>query len=172
MEIPDRVEPLRSLLAFQGHNMMEIPEHLFVKLKHLCILNLSGTVIQYLPNFIGDLARLRYLDLSNTPIVELPDTFSNLQYLQTLNLSGFFEFTKLPNDFSRVRSLRHFHVESQRCIMPEEIGTLTDLQTLWEFRIHDKDSEGVLRSIIELRTLSELRYLAIEGLDECRAEQR
>ncbi|KAK1295690.1 putative disease resistance RPP13-like protein 1 [Acorus calamus] len=164
-DIPDRVQSLKSLLVFQSYNMKEIPHNLFDRLKHLRVLSLNGTEIQYVPNSLGKLMQLRYLDLSNTLITELPDALCNLHYLQTLDLSGCLKLNKLPKDLSRLQRLRHFHVESQHVIMPEGLGRLVHLQTLWEFRILIKDSDGVQCNIVELGSLSELTRLAIEGLD-------
>ncbi|KAK1297019.1 putative disease resistance protein RGA3 [Acorus calamus] len=164
-DIPDRVQSLKSLLVFQSYNMKEIPHNLFDRLKHLRVLSLNGTEIQYVPNSLGKLSQLRYLDLSNTLITELPDALCNLHFLQTLDLSGCLKLNKLPKDLSRLQRLRHFHVESQRVIMPEGLGRLVHLQTLWEFRILIKDTDGVQCNIVELGSLSELTRLAIEGLD-------
>ncbi|XVF37536.1 hypothetical protein REPUB_Repub20aG0017200 [Reevesia pubescens] len=125
--------------------------HIVVNFKGLRVLNLYGAEIVSLPDSIGSLKHLRYFDISETRISGLPKSITQLYHLQTLRLLRCYSLEKLPNGMKNLVSLRHLLINYAKHV-PEEIGCLTNLQTL---PIFDVDREGRCR-IGELGSLSEL----------------
>ncbi|KAJ0860311.1 putative P-loop containing nucleoside triphosphate hydrolase, leucine-rich repeat domain superfamily [Helianthus annuus] len=103
---------------------------LLPKLPLLRVLSLSGFEISELPESIGTLRRLRYLNLSQTRITHLPEKVCNLVNLQTLILFGCDQLTELPNNFLKLKNLRHLDVRDTKLSfkMLLEIGKLKSLQ--------------------------------------------
>ncbi|KAJ0483320.1 putative P-loop containing nucleoside triphosphate hydrolase, leucine-rich repeat domain superfamily [Helianthus annuus] len=130
---------LRTLLAtsvgmvesWRGfHLSSKILTDLLPELPLLRVLSLSGFRISELPESIGTLRHLRYLNLSRTWITHLPEKVCNLFNLQTLILFDCYNLTKLPNNFLKLKNLRHLDVRNTRLLfqMLLEIGKLKSLQ--------------------------------------------
>ncbi|KAK9122595.1 hypothetical protein Sjap_012197 [Stephania japonica] len=129
---------LQTLLLFgkRKHLIDQVPRELFVKLRHLNVLDLSWTSITELPSSFANLRPLRYLDVSGTPITRLPNCICGFQDMQTLRLRDCFQLLSLPKDLSRITKLRHLDMDiasSQLTSMPPGMGSLTELRTLPAF---------------------------------------
>ncbi|KAK1291228.1 Disease resistance RPP13-like protein 4 [Acorus calamus] len=154
-------ENFRSFCVFRGWLISKFPvNNVFPKFKRLRVLHLIDSRIQNLPDSISEVTHLRYLSLNLDYKTELPDSLSSLEHLQTLNLYPNENIQKLPRDLPRLQSLRHLegvgHVD-----MPAGIGALTNLRTLYGFKVNFKTH----CNIKELQPLSLLRRLKIGGLD-------
>ncbi|TYG75806.1 hypothetical protein ES288_D03G062100v1 [Gossypium darwinii] len=127
------------------------------RFQHLRMLNLSGSTLEVLPRWIGNLKHLRFLDISNCPnIKKLPNSICKLQNLQTLFLDGCDQIEELPKDMRYMISLRFLllatkqrdlhghglqHLKSLRVLaiygcenleyLFDGIQKLTSLHTLW-----------------------------------------
>ncbi|KAL2895742.1 hypothetical protein RDABS01_000740 [Bienertia sinuspersici] len=141
------------LLPHEERNgkVIKIPHTIFLNLKHLQILDLSGVCIANLPSSIGKAKELRYLDLSNSMIEQLPETIDCLERLQTLKLRGCVRLVKLPEGIVKLTSLRHLDVNvlGQLSILPKGIGNIASLETLPAFIVGNDMGRGI----------SELRYM-------------
>uniref|UniRef100_A0A0E0P3X4 Uncharacterized protein n=1 Tax=Oryza rufipogon TaxID=4529 RepID=A0A0E0P3X4_ORYRU len=104
---------------------------------------------------------LRYLDLSGSLIEALPEDISILYHLQTLNLSHCSNLHRLPKGTKYMTALRHLY--AHRCgrlkSMPPDLGHLTCLQTLTCF---------VAGTCSGCSDLGELRQLDLGGRLELR----
>jgi Leucine-rich repeat (LRR) protein len=98
----------------------------------LRVLFLSNFEIREVPYSIGTLRHLRYLNLSRTKITHLPESVCNLYNLQTLIVAGCCSLAKLPNNFLKLKNLRHLDIRDTPCLdqMPLGIGELKSLQTV------------------------------------------
>ncbi|KAJ0717042.1 putative virus X resistance protein-like, coiled-coil [Helianthus annuus] len=139
---------------------------LLPELPLLRVLSLSGFRISAVPESIGTLRHLRYLNLSQTQITHLPEKVCNLVNLQTLILFGCNELTELPNNFLKLKNLRHLDVRNTRLLfqMLLEIGELKSLQiTLSKIDIESENG-------IEIAKLKDYKNLcgkiSIVGLEK------
>ncbi|GKE39012.1 NB-ARC domains-containing protein, partial [Tanacetum coccineum] len=83
---------------------------LIPQLPLLRVINLSNYQISEVPECIGSLKHLRYINLSRTTITNLPETVCDLYNLQTLIVFGCYRLAKLPNNFSKLKNLRHLDI--------------------------------------------------------------
>jgi hypothetical protein len=142
-----------------------VPLKLFLKLRRLRVLSLSGYCIYELPESIGDLKQLRFLDLSHTQIRSLPDSITTLHNLQTMILEHCYYLKKLPSMFGNLVNLRHLNIQSAYALegMPPQIGKLTCLQSLSNIVVGKGSCFGVIK---ELGPLLHLRdTLSISRLE-------
>ncbi|PIN24412.1 Mitogen-activated protein kinase kinase (MAP2K) [Handroanthus impetiginosus] len=130
---------LRTLMVHEdcGASIKQLPSGIFLDLKLLRTLDLSGTHISELPGTIGKLESLRFLDVSETPIKRLPESTDRLYFLQTLKLRGCFGLFAFPRGLGRLINLRHLDLDivGQLKSMPWGMGKLTKLQTLQAFLV-------------------------------------
>ncbi|KAJ8648667.1 hypothetical protein MRB53_001690 [Persea americana] len=121
---------LRTLIlqGYGSESVLTILPDLFVNLRHIRILDLSGNHITELPESIGNLIQLRCLDLSNTMIERLPKSISRLYNLQTLQLNSCSKLVGVPSDFNNLVSLRRLELDS--CYASIPLGGLKSLREL------------------------------------------
>lgn len=158
---------LRTLLFLRnyGSHIKQIPFDLFLSLRCLHALDLSGIHITELPSSIGNVKILRYLDLSKTLIRSLPETIDRLQNLQTLKLKECAHLFELPRGITKLTLLRHleYDVLGQLTVMPRGIGGLSALRTLSAFIVDGKEG---FSNIEELKFLNNLTgSFCISGLE-------
>ncbi|XP_056690594.1 disease resistance protein RGA2-like [Spinacia oleracea] len=138
---------------------------MFIALKFIEALDLSGCHLTELAYSIGNLSQLRYLDLSFTLLNSLPYCIDGLQELQTLNLKGCKHLHELPKYMKDLIKLRHLHFDilCQLTSMPKGIGALTELRTLSAFIVKAQDDDC---NIKELRYLNNISgSIHISGLE-------
>lgn len=139
---------LRSLFIFpsRGPSVEQVPRDLFLWLKHLRSLNLSGSHLSIIPSSIGNLKWLIYMDLSYTPIKFLPDAMVSLHNLQTLKLRYCSNLRALPKNMRKLTNLKHLDLDVLRALdsMPIGMGQLTNLQTLSAFLVGKNDGNRIL----------------------------
>lgn len=179
------------VLDMQGTSIKGLPPSIG-NMKHLRYLDLSRTEIEELPEFItglynlhtlllrycvklrkfpetmGTLKRMRYLDISGSQFEELPDCITHLSNLQTLKLEDCRNIQKLPGNIKNMINLRHLFLSKTESwnAKPNEIGSLTRLQTLTQFKVGKCNTSG-FSTIRELECLNLLEgELWISNLEE------
>ncbi|PWA85185.1 NB-ARC domains-containing protein [Artemisia annua] len=102
------------------------------QLQLLRVLSLSKLNIDEVPKCVGNMKQLRYLNLSRTRITHLPESVCNLYNLQTLIVCGCDTLTMLPDNFLKLKSLRHFDIRDTLLwnMMPLGISEMKSLQIL------------------------------------------
>ncbi|OAY66348.1 Disease resistance protein RGA2 [Ananas comosus] len=145
---------LRSLVFLRESNYRSdyFTEEIFQEMKSLRVLDLSHSGIKEVPSSVGELTHLRLLNLSYTLISSVPETLSNLSKLQILDLSGCLLLFALPAWMNKMTSLRRLKASPNLACSIGEIGKLTSLQNLEEFRVHKRDG----RRVTELKNMNEL----------------
>nr|GEX24975.1 hypothetical protein [Tanacetum cinerariifolium] len=145
-----------------------LPKKVLVDLLHqlplLRVVNLSNYMISEVPECIGSLKHLRYINLSRTNIRSLPETVCDLYNLQTLIVFGCSSLAKFPNNFSKLKNLRHLDIRDtpQLKDMPLGVGKLKSLQTLSKIIIGGENDF----SITQLKDLKNLSgSVSIRGLN-------
>ncbi|XP_022641554.1 putative disease resistance RPP13-like protein 1 [Vigna radiata var. radiata] len=136
---------------------------LFSKFKFLRVLSLSCCRgLKEVPGLVGDLKHLRSLDLSGTLIEKLPDSICSLYNLQILKLNSCFNLKVLPSNLHKLTNLRCLELMKTNVIkMPVNIGKLNNLQVLMSsFRV----GESSEFTIQQLGDLSLRGGLTIEDL--------
>ncbi|KAJ0665487.1 putative P-loop containing nucleoside triphosphate hydrolase, leucine-rich repeat domain superfamily [Helianthus annuus] len=167
-----RAKSLRTFLSLKGNDSFEkcylsrkILDDLLPKLPMLRVLRLNNLCISEVPETIGTLKHLRYLNLSKNPITHLPESVCNLYNLQTLLLSGCRDLIKLPNNFSKLKNLRHLEIHSTPLLnkFPPWIGQLKSLQTLTKIIVGGDNG----LAITKIKDLTDfLGWIHIKGLDK------
>ncbi|PWA93746.1 NB-ARC domains-containing protein [Artemisia annua] len=131
----------------------------------LRVLSLSRLDIDEVPECVGDMKHLRYLNLSRTRITHLPESVCNLYNLQTLIVCGCDKLTQLPENFLKLKNLRHFDIRDTLLwnTMPLRISEMKSLRTL-------SDNIVVENNAIFISWLRNLKSLQAEiyirGLDK------
>ncbi|XP_021748925.1 putative disease resistance RPP13-like protein 1 isoform X1 [Chenopodium quinoa] len=161
-----KLKHLRTFLSLRNRKLIgAIPPELFKSLTRLRVLVLSKTDIVELPDSIKKLKRLRYLDVSYTSLKKLPETLVELPTLQYLKLKDTKSLSYLPSGFHKLTNLLSLDWERRdlmRVGVPSNIGSLSALQTLPLFSVHDKEGYTVK----ELNNMNNLRgSICIQNLE-------
>ncbi|PIA57742.1 hypothetical protein AQUCO_00600456v1 [Aquilegia coerulea] len=170
-EASSKCKGLRTFLLSSAYKnpIKEVHLTLFVKLRSLRVLDLSGTRIEELTKSVGNLNHLRFLDLSNTLLKWLPETMQELCLLQTLRLRNCLKLLSLPKGTWKLRSLRHLELDGvcQLTTMPSGLGKLTGLQTINEFTVGPESGQ-----MKELKDMNNIRgSLRIKQLENVNSPQ-
>ncbi|RDX94170.1 Disease resistance protein RPM1, partial [Mucuna pruriens] len=161
---------IRAVFVF---NKSELPEHfvrrLSSKFKLLKVLDFESTLLNCVPNNLGNLFHLRYLNLSHTKVDVLPRSIGNLLNLETLDLRQT-HVHELPREINNLKKLRLLPVYYRKyeghysmlnftigVKMQKGIGCLKSLQKLYFLEA----DHGGLDLMQELKMLRQLRKLGI-----------
>ncbi|PWA61204.1 NB-ARC domains-containing protein [Artemisia annua] len=134
----ERANSLRTFLAMPNDVQLfnclssKILVDILPQLPLLRVLSLSRLNIDEVPECVGNMKHLRYLNLSRTRITHLPESICNLYNLQTLIVSGCDKLTKLPDNFLKLKNLRHFDIRDTLLwnMIASRNGESKSLQTL------------------------------------------
>nr|XP_043626388.1 disease resistance protein RPV1-like [Erigeron canadensis] len=134
-ELPSSISNLHKLICLKlsgCKKLQYLPECIF-RLQRLRNLHLDNCAIKVFPDVdCGQLECLNLLDLSNTNITQLPDSISLLKHLKTLLLRRCALLEKLPDDLSRLEFLEELDLSCNSKIenIPSSICKLKHLKTL------------------------------------------
>ncbi|CAA2977928.1 probable disease resistance At5g63020 [Olea europaea subsp. europaea] len=154
--------PKLSTLLLRLNPLKSIPDSFFLQMRGLHVLNLSDTVIEYLPNSISDLEELKALllngcqnlvfvpplgnlkalkelDLSHTGIKEIPQGVESLTNLKCLDTIGSHIETITTGTLQGLSLLQHLTLPQRMTIPIEEVAGLKQLEEIkGKFRsMHD-----------------------------------
>ncbi|PWA44588.1 NBS-LRR resistance-like protein [Artemisia annua] len=134
----------------------------------LRVLSLSRLDIVEVPDCVGKMKHLRYLNLSRTRIKHLPENVCNLYNLQTLIVSGCNSLTTLPDNFLKLKNLRHFDIRDTLLwnMMPLGISEMKSLQILSNKIVVENDDSFIsgLKNVKNLQG-----NISIDGLDKVKS---
>jgi len=157
LSVPKQLLGLRTLrsLNLRANRLSMVPTELCERLVDLEFLNLSENRIQYLPENISSLARLRTFRLQSNELTELPDGIGRLPLLTELRLEhnhlerlpgaigklstvktltlSYNQLTELPMSMAGMRCLESLDVSENPLAydeLPEFIHTLNELYAL------------------------------------------
>ncbi|PUZ45790.1 hypothetical protein GQ55_8G253100 [Panicum hallii var. hallii] len=149
---------------------LRVDNTIFRRLPYIRVLDLTGSVIQSIPNCVGRLIHLRLLDLDGTDISCLPESIGSLENLQTLNLQWCHALHSLPLGITRLCNLRRLGLaETPINQVPKGIAKLKLLNDLEGFPVgggsdnSSRTQDGW--SLEELGPLFELRKLDMDKLE-------
>lgn len=129
----------------------------------LRVLRLSHLKADRLIDSLVNLKLLRFLFLEHTDISRLPDDIEKIKFLQHVWVGGCPNFAgQLPSSMLKLEYLRSLCLMGTRFLVPKGLGGLTHLRVLRNFPVQ---VDGEWCSLQELGTLSQLRMLAIEGVE-------
>ncbi|PWA40407.1 AMP-dependent synthetase/ligase [Artemisia annua] len=178
----ERADSLRTFLAmpnmvgysWKGLNFSsKILVDTLPQLPLLRVLSLSSLDIDEVPECVGSMKHLRYLNLSRTRITHLPKNVCNLYNLQTLIVSGCYSLTTLPDNFLKLKNLRHFDIRDTFLwnMMPLGISEMESLQTLSNNIVVENDAFFIswLRNLKNFQR--EIRICRLEKVQSIRDMQ-
>ncbi|KEH32976.1 disease resistance protein (CC-NBS-LRR class) family protein [Medicago truncatula] len=166
---------IRAIFVFdKGEFPKQFIDGLSAKFKLLKVLDFENSLLNCIPDNLGNLYLLRYLNLSHTKVTVLPRSIGNLVNLETLDLRQT-KVHELPKEINMLTKLRLLPVyyrkyEGHYSIlnftdgvkMQEGIGCLISLQKLY-FLEADHDGIDLIR---ELKRLTQLRKLGIRCVQQ------
>lgn len=147
---------LRILFLSHNYSLHSISASFFHNMRHLCVLDLSCTLIRSLPDSIGNLRLLKYMNLSRTMIEELPESLSGLRHLQFLDLSET-PVKRLHSGIDKHKFMLHLKLGPAVNNFPVGISKLIYLQTLTGLRI--TVGNATTANAFQLRDLKRLTLL-------------
>jgi len=170
-EVKRRIESARSpdnkFLNLEGANLTDVPEIIgeFTHLEGLDLgeqpsndINVSvANQLAVLPEWIGNLTKLRWLYLGNNKLTSLPDSLRKLTCLRELKIQRN-SLTIVPEWIGNFTQLEYLDLnENQLTVLPESLGQLTKLQTL---HLYHNELTMLPES---LGRLSQLQVLSFHG---------
>ena len=161
---------IRAIFVFDRDEFRkQFIDGLSAKFKLLKVLDFQNSLLNYIPDNLGNLFLLRYLNLSHTKVTVLPKSIGNLVNLETLDLRQT-KVHELPKEINKLTKLRLLPVyyrkyEGHYSIlnftdgvkMQEGIGCLISLQKLYFLEA----DHGGIDLIEEFKKLKQLRKLGI-----------
>ncbi|KAK1385744.1 NB-ARC domain-containing protein [Heracleum sosnowskyi] len=178
IHIPDSLDCSKlSTLFLQENSKFEgFPDSFFTKAGSLCVLDLMGTSIEYLPESLLNAKKLAVLYLNEcAKLLKLPSEIGNLTHLQVLDISGS-GVNDVPLTIKRLERLKRFFVPSNAFREKDFLDVISSLTELQEMVIDTKSEketydwgiiDDVMRSVENLTHLTNLqfRFLKEEVVD-------
>ncbi|KAB8116107.1 hypothetical protein EE612_057072, partial [Oryza sativa] len=151
------------------HQLQGVDNTFFMRLTHLRVLDLSDSLVQTIPDYIGNLIHLRLFDLDGTNISCLPESIGSLQNLLILNLKRCKYLHFLPLATTQLYNLRRLGLaDTPINQVPKGIGRLKFLNDLEGFPIGGGSDNTKMQdgwNLEELAHLSQLRCLDMIKLE-------
>jgi hypothetical protein len=149
---------------------LRVDNTIFCKLRCIRVLDLTGSVIQGIPDCIGRLIHLRLLDLDGTDISSLPESICRLINLQILNLQRCVSLDSLPLGITRLCNLRRLGLDGSPINqVPKGIAKLKFLNDLEGFPVGGGSNNNVRMqdgwNLDELGPLLQLRKIDMIKLE-------
>uniref|UniRef100_A0A0E0BM47 Disease resistance R13L4/SHOC-2-like LRR domain-containing protein n=1 Tax=Oryza glumipatula TaxID=40148 RepID=A0A0E0BM47_9ORYZ len=151
------------------HKLQGVDNTFFMRLTYLRVLDLSDSLVQTIPDYIGNLIYLRLFDLDVTNISCLPESIGSLQNLLMLNLKRCKYLHSLPLATTQLCNLRRLGLAGTPINqVPKGIGRLKFLNDLDGFPIGGGSDNTKMQdgwNSQELAHLSQLRRLDLNKLE-------
>ncbi|CAL4990547.1 unnamed protein product [Urochloa decumbens] len=151
---------------------LKVDNTIFKRFPKIRILDLTGSIIQCIPDCIGSLIYLRLLDLDGTDIAYLPESICCLTNLQILNLERCDSLHNLPSGITKLCNLRRLGLRTTPINkVPNGIGRLSFLNDLEGFPVGGGYYDNSTRmhdgwNLEELGHLPNLRKLGMINLEK------
>ncbi|XP_014758158.2 putative disease resistance protein RGA3 isoform X2 [Brachypodium distachyon] len=173
--LPSMVKGELKVRAFQtDQKAWSVEDTFFKKIPSIRVLNLSDSLIERIPDYIGNLIHLRLLDLDGTNIYFLPESVGSLMNLQVLNLSRCKALNSLPLAITQLCTLRRLGLRGTPINqVPKEIGRLEYLNDLEGFPVGGGSDIGKtqdgwkLEELGHLLQLRRLQVIKLQRADPC-----
>ncbi|WVZ48924.1 hypothetical protein U9M48_000315 [Paspalum notatum var. saurae] len=166
-----RQELLRTLIIYSSVNFK--PSDSFGHFSRLRVLHIQSVAdCDRLVSSVSKLKHLRYLSLKETNVSKLPVDIHKMKFLQYLDIIDCQKLRHLPLTTIKLMHLRSLDITGSVNIstVPKGIGGLTNLRIFLGFPVHvDMDAGNAWCSLQELAPLSQLRELAVYGLEKVSA---
>ncbi|CAL4988301.1 unnamed protein product [Urochloa decumbens] len=165
----------RTLLIHSDKPTIIVENTIFKRLPYIRVLDLTSSVIKFIPDCIASLIHLRSLDLDESDISYLPESIGCLINLQVLNLQRCKTLNSLPLGITRLCKLRRLGLsETPINQVPKGIGGLKFLNDLEGFPVghaianFTQMQEGwTLEELGGLLRLRRLGIIKLEKADHC-----
>ncbi|KAL2529244.1 putative disease resistance protein [Forsythia ovata] len=143
---------LSSLILSKNYLLKFIPECFFEQMRGLCVLNLSETSIEQLPNSISHLEKLNALLLGGCGNLVYVPPLEKLRLLRQLDLSGT-SIEEVPKGMENLTNLKNpilgLLTHLQELTLPCHVVHPTDVEGLKQLELFD----GRLNSVSDLNQL-------------------
>jgi len=161
---------VRTLISFSGKSLTS-ESSIFKQFPYVRVLDLSGSLVQNIPDYIGSLIHLRLFKLNDTSITCLPESMGSLKNLEVLELQNCDSLYNLPVAIVKLCKLRRLGLKGSPINkVPKGIGRLKFLNDLKGFPIgsSSENCTGMQGgwNLEELGPLLQLRQLHMIKLEE------
>ncbi|KAE8678136.1 hypothetical protein F3Y22_tig00111440pilonHSYRG00023 [Hibiscus syriacus] len=129
----------------------------FFHFSNSSVLDLEGVYKPVLSDTLGNLPYIKYLGLRRTLLDEVPQSVGDLHHLETLDIKHTF-ITKLPSIIWMAEKLQHLYMSDINVdlftLKPSASGSLNNLKILWGLVIKSGSPEkNWMKSLVDLRKL-------------------
>ncbi|KAL8116355.1 hypothetical protein AgCh_022743 [Apium graveolens] len=162
-----------STLFLQGNsNLEKFPALFFKQMGNLCVLDLTDTGIDSLPNSLVNVVKLKVLYLNGcTNLLELPSAIGNLELLEVLDISGS-GVDNMPPQMQSLKHLKRLLMSSDAFRETHIVNAISVLTELQEMLIDTKSNKenynwGILDVVMEsVKTLKHITSLKFRFLND------